>query len=71
MSESKPKKWLTLALPILLGVYFMVAAFPKLSGDPGMVGAFAEWGYSSQFLLLIGVLEALGGILLLFPRFAF
>jgi uncharacterized membrane protein YphA (DoxX/SURF4 family) len=57
-------------LCILLGIFFLYNAYPKLTQNPDTVGFFEMVGYGTAFLLLIGVLEALGGILLFFPRFA-
>jgi putative oxidoreductase len=58
------------ALCILLGVFFLYNAYPKLTQNPDTVGFFEMIGHGTGFLLLIGALEALGGILLFFPRFA-
>ena len=64
------KSVVTWVLCILLGVFFLYSAYPKLSQNPGTVSFFEMLGFGTSFVLLIGVLEALGGILVLFPRFA-
>lgn len=30
---------------------------------------FLDWGYSYSFLIIVGILEAVGGVLLFVPRF--
>jgi uncharacterized membrane protein YphA (DoxX/SURF4 family) len=39
-------------------------------GDPNWVRRFAEWGYPAGAYLVVGVLEIIGGLLILVPRFA-
>ena len=46
------------------------AALGKLRGTPGWIERFRNWGYPEDFYLVIGVLELLGVIALLVPRFA-
>jgi len=36
--------------------------------NPFWLAAFPRWGYSDGFRMLVGVLEALGGLLLALPR---
>jgi len=55
-------------LAIALGVLFVLGAAAKLQGSAQMTAAFRDWGYGPGFMRLIGVLEALGGILLIPPR---
>ena len=64
------KSVVTWVLCILLGVFFLFSAYPKLSQNPETVSFFEMLGFGTGFVLLIGVLEALGGILVLLPRFA-
>jgi uncharacterized membrane protein YphA (DoxX/SURF4 family) len=54
-------------LQILLGVVFVLIGYGKL-GDPSWARNFARWGYPDGFYLVIGALEALGGLALLWPR---
>lgn len=55
------------ALQILLGALFVVIGIAKF-GDPAWERNFARWGYPDGFYMVIGVLEALGGLLLFVPR---
>lgn len=68
MAKPKAQTVVVWILAILLGALFLMGAVPKLQGGEAMKARFADWGYSSGFLLLIGILEGLGGLLLIFPR---
>lgn len=65
------KKWLRLSVSWLLAValaaVFVMAGYPKLTQSTEMVSSFSRFGYSAGFALLIGVMEALGGLLALIP----
>lgn len=50
--------------------YLVQAAYPKLAGAEWTVGAFEAFGYSPGFRFLVGVVEAVGALLLLWPRTA-
>ena len=55
------------ALQVLLGALFIMVGTGKF-GDPNWERRFARWGYPDGFYMVIGVLEALGGLLLFVPR---
>ena len=55
------------ALQILLGALFILVGTGKFA-DPSWERKFARWGYPDGFYMVIGVLEALGGLLLFVPR---
>ncbi len=57
------------ALQVLLGALFVLLGTGKF-GDPTWSRNFARWGYPDGFYMVIGVLEALGGLLLFVPRLA-
>lgn len=58
-------------LCVLLGLaYLAQSAYPKIVAVEGAAGAFERFGYSQGFRLLIGILEAVGALLLLWPRTA-
>lgn len=66
---------LTKAQPVLLwliGAYLsyklMVNGFRKFDPDGMWTKAFIKWGYPVWFRVFIGVLEVVGGLLLLIPR---
>ena len=52
---------------ILLAVAFVLAGLVKFA-EPSWQRNFARWGYPDGFYLVIGVLEAAGGLALLVPR---
>ena len=52
----------------ILAGFFLLAGSTKLAGAERTVEAFRNWGYDDGFRLLIGVLEAIGGVALLIPR---
>jgi len=51
---------------ILAAAAFVAIGFGKF-GNPFWLRAFARWGYSDAFRILIGVLEMTGGVLLAIP----
>lgn len=57
----------TWALQILFGLLFVMLGVMKFR--PSWVGMFARWGYPDGFHMVIGVLEAAGGLALIVPRF--
>jgi uncharacterized membrane protein YphA (DoxX/SURF4 family) len=58
-------------LCVIVGLFFLAGGIPKVMQTEQMVKSFEGWGYSSGFVLMIGLLEALGGLMLLVPRLAF
>src|SRR3982750_935233 len=67
-------RYVRLAGAVLLWVVQLLAAaaftaigFAKF-GNPFWIQAFARWGYSDEFRVLVGVLEMAAGILLAIPR---
>ena len=57
-------------LRILSAGIFISAAFMKLSGQQQMIDEFAIIGLGQGFRYLTGVLELVGGIAVLVPRFS-
>ena len=57
------------ALQVLFGALFVVIGVAKF-GDATWARNFARWGYPDGFYMVVGVLEAVGGLLLFVPRFA-
>src|SRR5262245_26585422 len=57
------------ALQVLLAALFVVIGIAKFA-DPAWARNFARWGYPSGFYMVIGALEAIGGVCLLVPRIA-
>ncbi|WP_232828126.1 DoxX family protein [Kribbella monticola] len=53
---------------VALAFFFVMAALPKLTGDPAMVEQFGSIGAGQWFRYLIGSLELAGAIGLLIPR---
>lgn len=59
-------------LSILFTLFMLVASIaPKLLGAQVAADAITSIGWSTQYLLTIGVLELLGTILFIIPRTAF
>jgi uncharacterized membrane protein YphA (DoxX/SURF4 family) len=54
-------------LQILMAVAFVLIGVVKFA-DPSWARNFARWGYPEGFYMVIGVLEAAGGLALLVPR---
>ena len=64
-------KPLTVALwivQVLLALMFFMAGGHKVTGDPQMVGLFDAVGIGQWFRYVTGILEIVGGVLLLVPR---
>lgn len=57
-------------LSLLLAASFLSGGYPKLDPNAAMVERFEAWGYSAGFARLTGVLEMLGGLLVLIPGLA-
>jgi putative oxidoreductase len=51
-----------------LGVLFVLAGILKIFGMYTFEGLFEMWGYSQGFRFMVGVIEVLGGLLLLTAR---
>jgi uncharacterized membrane protein YphA (DoxX/SURF4 family) len=61
----------TWVLSILLAFVFLGAGFGKITGQPMMVHEFTLFGFPLWFMTLTGLIEVVGAILLLVPRFAY
>lgn len=53
-------------LIIALGVLFVVAGAAKLLSLDVMVMAFDSWGYSTSLRFVVGMVEAIAGVMLMF-----
>ena len=54
------------ALQVFVGLLFVLIGVMKFR-DPTWVRSFARWGYPDGFYMIVGVVEAVGGIGLLIP----
>jgi putative oxidoreductase len=70
MNQSKGKTVFAWLIQVVLALLFVLAALGKLRSDPNWIARFNAYGYSAGFCLLIGALEAAGGIGLLIPPLA-
>jgi uncharacterized membrane protein len=52
----------------LLAATYLAGAMPKLTTQPEAVAGFADIGFSSTGMFVIGVLEVAGAVALLIPR---
>lgn len=68
MSRRKSVQITVSVISVLCALIFFVAASGKFSTDGNMSDNFLRWGYSFRILLLTGLFEAAGGILLLIPK---
>lgn len=57
------------AMSMFLAVAFLLTGSVKIAGVEMMIESFRNWGYSSTFMYLIGVLEIAGAVMLLLPHF--
>ena len=55
-------------LATLLGLFFLGVGIAHVFGLPFLVQRFEAWGYSAGFRLFVGLLEMIGGVLMLFRR---
>jgi uncharacterized membrane protein YphA (DoxX/SURF4 family) len=55
-------------LQLAAAAMFLMAAIPKLTGNPQAVEGFAKIGLGQWFRYLTGTLEVVGALLLLIPR---
>lgn len=56
---------------LLMALVYILAGSPKVGGFDSALHSFHQWGYSETFLYIIGILEFVGGILLLVPKVRF
>ena len=71
MTSTSPKKWTFMAgrivlilLTLLVALEFADTGGVKLINDPQQLANFTHWGYPHWFMVVIGVLEASGALLL-------
>jgi putative oxidoreductase len=57
-------------LRALTAALFLFAAYMKLSGNPQIVEEFAKVGLGDGFRIVTGVLELIGGVLILVPAYS-
>ncbi len=57
-------------LTLLMSVGYLLSALPKLTRAPSAIAIFEAFGYSAIFNLFVGIWEATGAFLLLWPRSA-
>jgi putative oxidoreductase len=58
------------ALTLLLMTFFLSVGYKKLAINEVTAGHFQEWGYGHWLLTVIGCVEVIGALLLLFPATA-
>lgn len=58
-------------IAVLLAASFLTAGYIKIPASDSMVRRFEAWGYSTEFVWVIGSLELLAGLLVLIPRISF
>ncbi len=58
------------AISGLLALFFVAMGLPKMLGLGGWAGRFAAWGYPPWFVVVVGVGEIGGAVMLLVPQLA-
>ena len=72
MKETDIRTLIAWAIGLILALFFILNGWPKIAADnSAIVERFKSWGYTSNFALTIGILEIIGGIMVLVPRVAF
>ena len=70
MALTKNQSILLWGLSFVLAALFVFAGITKVIGADQVVEAFARYGYSGWFRVLVGLVELAGGIGLLIPKVA-
>ena len=70
-TRSVLKTVLAWGLALVMAYGYVLSALPLLTTNSVWVERFESWGYSESFMIFIGVLELLSGLLLLIPRTVF
>jgi len=68
--SQKTRSIIIWTLSIVFGLLFILAGLPKLFGVPGVLEMFENWGYPARFAHVVGLMEMVGGIGLMIPRFS-
>jgi uncharacterized membrane protein YphA (DoxX/SURF4 family) len=68
MTRGRARTTILWTAQIVLAVFFVVAAAPKLFGEPTTVASFESIGFGQWFRYLTGTCELAGAIGLLIPR---
>ncbi|MDH3649901.1 MAG: DoxX family protein [Saprospiraceae bacterium] len=71
MEELRSTTLISWILALILAWFFFQNGWPKLVPAEDITTQFEDWGYSGQFARLIGILECVGALIVLFPRLAF
>ncbi len=61
-------RFLEWTLNVILSGLFLIAATAKFSTESIMYENFLRWGYNGLLMGLVGIMEGIGGILLLIPK---
>ncbi|RFS15422.1 DoxX family protein [Emticicia sp. C21] len=57
--------WILVALFVGPTLYF---GYAKMMAEPAKIRKFATWGYSMKIMQVIGVIEIIGAVSILFPE---
>lgn len=69
-STGRVKQRINLVVRLLLAAVFIAAGLAKLSGAEQMVQIFSTIGLGQWFRYFTGVVELIGAVLIVWPRFA-
>ena len=58
------------AVAIATSAFFTMMGLPKVLGQGGWAGRFATWGYPPWLVVVVGVAEFAGAVMVVIPRLA-
>lgn len=64
------RSWAVALAQAASGAYFVMAGLLTLMDAPWIAKAFARWGWPTGARVALGLVELVGGILIVLPRFA-
>ena len=66
--NARARRFTEWTIVAILSLSFLGSGFPKIDPGPGMVRRFEAWGYGTGFATVVGIVELLGGLLILVPK---
>ena len=71
MEDANVRELLCWLFAIIIALAFITTGWPMIFGSAEVESEFIQWGYSTDFAHLVGILQIIAGILVIIPRFAF
>ena len=66
----RTRRVLVWVVGVTFGLMFALTGWEKFDADGSMATDFARWGYPAWLRLAVGVVEIVGGMMLIVPRLA-